>query len=287
MAGALCKKCGSRLDKTLLLAGMDKHPTCQPRPASEILAEEITSDLKDIVRWTDNNAARSLQASIGPSELGEPCERKISYRLAGVTEVNEWTDPWPAIVGTAVHAWLERAIGKFQSVHHMDRWVTESTVRVDALVTGHVDLYDRQTGTVIDFKTMSPTKMKDFLRKGPSEQHIDQVNLYALGLSNAGQAVNYVSLVAVPRSGWLSEFKTWVGPYEPSRAARALSRMYTIADELIAQGDVIDFSTIPAEPGRGCSFCPWYVGGDRVPSAAGCPGDSAARVEKYSAGLAG
>lgn len=253
----------------------------------DVVAEDFTSDLKDIVRWTNDNAARSLQRSIGPSELGEPCERKIAYRLAGVTEVNEWTDPWPAIVGTAIHAWLERAFGTFQSVHHMDRWVTESTVRVDALVTGHVDLYDRETGTVIDFKTMSPTRMKDFIRKGPSEQHIDQVTLYALGKENAGEAVDHVALVAVPRSGWLSEFRTWAGPYEPARARRVLARMYAIADGLIAQGEVIDYSTIPAVPGRGCSFCPWYRGGDREASAAGCPGDSAARVEKYSAGLAG
>lgn len=287
MAGSLCKKCGVRLDQALILAGEDRHPSCAPRPAMELDAEDLLSDMRDIVRWTNDNTARTLQKTIGPSELGDPCERKIAYRLAGVTEVNEWTDPWPAIVGTAIHAWLERAIGKFQSVHHMDRWVTESTVRVDALVTGHVDLYDRQLGAVIDFKTMSPTKMKDFVRKGPSEQHIDQVNLYALGKANEGQLVRHVSLIAVPRSGWLSEFRVWIGAYEPDRAKRALARMYTIADELIAQGEVIDFSTIPASPGRGCGFCPWYAGGANEASAAGCPGNSADGMEKYEAGLVG
>jgi len=287
MPAELCQKCGVRLDDLLIRLGDTLHPTCVPRDALTILAEDIRSDIVDVIRWTDNHSSRSLQKTIGPSELGDSCERKIAYRLAGVNEVNEWADPLPAIVGTAIHAWLERAINKFQAVHHMDRWVTESTVRVDALLRGHVDLYDRETYTIIDFKTMSPTKMKEFKSKGPSDVHIDQVNLYAMGKRNAGEPVRFVSLIAVPRSGWLSDVRVWVGAYEPERAQRALDRMYGIADKLIGMGDKIDFASLPASPGRGCSFCPWYVGGDRDASESGCPGDSVAAMEKFAAGLAG
>lgn len=611
MPGALCRKCGTILDKVLLAEGADRHPNCEPRPPLLILAEDIASDLKDVIRWTDNNSARSLQSTIGPSELGDPCERRIAYRLAGVKEVNEWADPWPAIVGTAIHGWLERAIGTFQSVHHMDRWVTESTVRVDDLVSGHVDLFDRELHTIIDFKaqpdweliltpsgwrtlgdlvvgdsvigssgeavtvvgvypqgekevfevvttdggcvtatgdhlwtlgtmsgatprtlttfelaaeldksrpgrrvlpalapviyakqaplsldpyalglllgdgsfrgksitftnsdgleaclpfdchkvqqadgraptfvvrgaveiirnlgvhgelstekhvppqfltatpderlallqglldtdgtvskgnavlttssarmaedvvnlvrslggkvfrftdkvlrpgatalahllsiklpegacpfradlphkkgrwrkganthlrhikevrhagvamtrcikvdapdqlyvtrdfilthnTMSPTKMKDFKSKGPSEQHIDQINLYGLGMVNAGERVDNVCLVALPRAGWLGDMKVWVGPYEPERAHRVLKRMYDIAGRMLAQGPELDFAAIPAVPGKGCSFCAWYVGGDRDPSTAGCPGNSVDNMSRFNAGL--
>lgn len=287
MAGELCTRCGVRLDRVLVLAGDTMHPTCHPRDALTVLAEDLRSDLTDVIRWTDNHSSRSLQKTIGPSELGDPCERKIGYRLAGVKEMNEWSDPLPAIVGTAIHAWLERAITQFQAVHHMDRWVTESTVQVDALLRGHVDLYDRETHTIIDFKTVSPTKLKDWKSKGPSEQHIDQVNLYAMGKVNAGEMVRYVALVAIPRSGWLSDVRVWTGLYEPARAQRALDRMYSIADKLIAMGEEIDFSQLPAQPGRGCSFCPWYVGGDGDASEAGCPGNSVAGMQKFEAGLVG
>lgn len=258
-----------------------------PPDALAALAENIRSDIVDVIRWVDNHSSRSLQQAIGPSELGDPCERKIAYRLVGVKELNEWADPLPAIVGTAVHAWLERAITRFQTVHHMDRWVTESTVQVDGLLRGHVDLYDRELFTVIDFKTVSPTKLKEWKSKGPSEQHIDQVNLYAMGMAADGEPVRYVSLIAIPRSGWLSDVRVWVNEYEPARAHRALARMYAIADKLIAMGDRMDFSALPAVPGKGCGFCPWYVGGDREASEAGCPGNAAAGVEKFEAGLVG
>ena len=91
----LCRKCGRLMDKLLVSEGREYHPNCQPTSANERLSFDLLSDLTDVIKWTDNNSARSIQTTIGPSELGGDCERRIAYRLAGVNEVNQWSDPLP------------------------------------------------------------------------------------------------------------------------------------------------------------------------------------------------
>lgn len=285
MPAGICPQCGSQLDSALVLAGEQYHPGCeQPNPNTQLQAN-LLSDIVDIIQWTDNNSARSTQATIGPSELGGQCDRKIAYRLAGTVEVNFHRDPLPAIVGTAIHAWLEKAITNFQAVHYMDRWMTEVTVHPDPIITGHCDLYDKELECVIDFKTVSPTKLKEWKSKGPSEAYQDQVNLYAKGLARLGHPVKKVALIAVPRSGWLSEIQVWADDYRPERAQACLDRMYGIADKLIKMGDNLAFREIPASPERACSYCPWYRGGTKDADLSGCAGNAVQSRGKFGKGL--
>jgi len=281
----LCRKCGRLLAPALVELGQDYHPTCAPTDPNEKLGVDLLSDLTDVIKWTDANSARSVQATIGPSELGSLCDRRIAYRLAGTPEVNWWSDPLPAIVGTAVHGWLENAIKKFQEVHFMDRWMTEITVQPDPLVKGHVDLYDRDLSSIIDWKTVSPTKLKAWKASGPPEHYKDQVNLYGRGALNQGLAVSKVILVAVPRSGWLRDMQIWVDEYRPERAQAALDRMYAIANTMIKAGDDLSFEDIPSVPSGECSFCPWYRGGSGRASMSGCSGNTDASRAKYGKGL--
>lgn len=281
----LCRKCGRLLDKMLVDTGEEYHPSCKPTDPNEILGINLLSDLTDVIKWTDSNSARSVQTTIGPSELGSLCDRKIAYRLAGVPETNWWSDPLPAIVGTAVHAWLEKAVNSFQQVHYMDRWLTEITVQPDPMVKGHVDLYDKELAAIIDWKTVSPTKLKAWKVDGPPEHYKDQVNLYGRGAMNAGMPVARVILVAVPRSGWLRDMQVWVDDYRPERAQAALDRMYGIANELISMGEDISFEQISSVPSGECSFCPWYRGGDGRASMSGCPGNTEGAKAKYGKGL--
>lgn len=281
----LCLKCGRIMAAFLVDKGEDYHPSCIPTSPDEVLGNELLADLTDVIKWTDSNSARSTQASIGPSELGSLCDRKIAYRLAGTPEANWFTDPLPAIVGTAVHAWLEQAVTKFQQVHFMDRWITEITVQPDPLVKGHCDLYDREKAAVIDWKTVSPTKLKAWKSSGPPEHYKDQVNLYGRGLINAGYEVRKVILVAVPRSGWLKDMQIWVEDYRPERAQAALDRMYGIANQMIKAGDDLAFSEITSAPSGECAFCPWYRGGERKADLSGCPGNNEAAKATYGKGL--
>lgn len=281
----LCLKCGRLLAQALVDQGLERHPTCEPTSANEKLGNELLGDLTDVIKWTDANSARSVQTTIGPSELGSLCDRRIAYRLAGTPEANWWADPLPAIVGTAVHTWLEDAVTRFQKVHFMDRWLTEITVQPDTLVKGHCDLYDKDLQAVIDWKTVSPTKLKAWKTGGPPEHYKDQVNLYGRGLVNAGYPVAKVILVAVPRSGWLKDMQIWVDDYRPERAQAALDRMYSIANVMIKAGDDLSFEEINSAPSGECAFCPWYRGGSGKAGMSGCPGNVEASKAKYGKGL--
>lgn len=233
---------------------------------------ELRQSLTEMILWAEANAHRSQQVDVGPSELGDLCERKLAYRIAGAQPVNTRSDPWPAIVGTAIHEWLERAINRYQDVAGAQRWLTELTVTPSPLVTGHSDLYDTWTCTVIDWKTKGEKPMREFRAHGPSPDHVAQVHLYGLGQIKAGRKVERVAIVALPRSGWLAGMAVWSAPYDPSIARAALERLETVGRKGIELGvdrDPDAYLQVPASPSPLCSFCPWYSP-DRV-SGIGCP----------------
>lgn len=232
--------------------------------------ESMGRDITEVIRWAHDSQPRTRQVMLGPSELGEPCARKIAYRIAGAATLNR-TDPWPALVGTAIHAWLEQAIGKFQAQAGAVRWLTETTVMVDDLVAGHVDLYDKETKSVIDFKTMNTDNLKKCRESGkPSESHRTQVHLYGMGMIRAGYPVERVGLIGLPRSGWLSGMWVWSEVYDEQIAAAALSRMYGIAEqvlELAVDDHPEQYMAIEATPSQLCTLCEFY----RRDGQGGCP----------------
>lgn len=246
-------------------------------PAPE--ASALKRLLSDIVIWNERTAPRSVQKTIGPSEIGNPCDRRIAYRIAATSPTNVWSDPWPAIVGTAIHAWLEKAVNRFQDHHHNQDWLTELRVHPDPLVQGSSDAFHVPTGTVVDYKTTNADTMRK-LRKGdpPSPGYITQINLYGLGHERAGRLVKNVALVYYPRSGWLDDAFVWHAPYDKSIAERALARLYQIGFQLLDM-DIRNhperFSDVPASPGDSCVWCPMF-NRDMDPtikaSNTGCPG---------------
>jgi hypothetical protein len=294
MAGALCVKCGVRLHQDYIDQGVEYHPGCAPpgkgegesvpvtfgHPAGrDPFTEQLRQDLIDVIRWADSNSDRSRQQDIGPSEIGNECDRFLAYRLANWPAVNTMTDPWPAIVGTAIHEWLDRAFRRFQATAGIERWSVETTVHPDPFIRGHMDLFDHWLHTVVDWKTMGPTKIKQWRKRGgPTETHKDQVNLYAKGKAEAGETVEKVCLVALPRAGWLEDMEVWVDDYRPERAQAALDRLYRIGQRVL-ELDVFHnperFNDITATPDI-CTFCPFFQPKNRdsssIADGSGCPG---------------
>lgn len=72
--------------------------------AVETPARTLPGHLLSVITGASSNAPRSLQRRIGPSEVGQPCERRLLLQLLGATRHNTSTDQCPATVGTAVHA---------------------------------------------------------------------------------------------------------------------------------------------------------------------------------------
>ena len=159
----------------------------------------------DVIRGAIANHPRSLQKRIGPSEIGATCDRRIGYKLLGQEE-NPRGDAWKPTVGTAVHAWLEKALedanlaqviaagGKIED-HELD-WITEQSVTVGYLadgtaITGSCDAYHRPTATVIDHKIVGVASLRDKKANGPGQQYRAQVHMYGAGFLMAGHKVQF------------------------------------------------------------------------------------------------
>ena len=115
----LCRAC--QLPMTTIGASR-LHAGCDIDP--DILATELFSIIEQAIA----HQPRTLQTSIGPSEIGNPCDRRIGYKLAGTQPVNGvGAVNWKAFVGTALHEILatrsEERTSERQSLRHLVRLV--------------------------------------------------------------------------------------------------------------------------------------------------------------------
>lgn len=245
-----------------------------PDPAAAALKQELSK----IILWNEHNAPRSKQQAIGPSELGVECDRRLAYRIAGATPINTDMDPWPAIVGTSIHDWLERAVNRYQEKVKNLGYLTETRVYPDDLVKGKSDLYHGPSGTIIDHKSAGVDVMRK-VRKGVIPvSYRTQINVYGLGHKRAGREVKNVCLVFYPRSGWLSDIEVIIEPYDEALALKALKRLYDLGDRLLDMkiwDNPQRYQLIEAVPGDGCVWCPFFSAEKNIEIAAdekGCPG---------------
>jgi len=221
-------------------------------------AKQLEQRIARIIRQADSNKPRSKQVTIGPSEVGEPCLRKLSYKLIQVDKVNTASDPWPAISGTAIHGFLADAFGETDE----GDWLVEHRVTVRPGLSGNLDLFEVSTGTVIDHKCVGQASMKSRKLEGPTHQQLVQLNCYGYGLEQQGHEVKQVALAFYPLGGSLSGLHVWIGDYDRQIALDAMSRM----DDLITLLTAVDveenpenWAIIPAEPSRMCNYCPWHI----------------------------
>lgn len=260
------------------------HPSCvslfDDTPSQDPLALKIKRELIDIIKWADRNSARSKQRRIGPSEMGDPCDRRIGYRVAEVEEVNDRFDPWAAIVGTSIHTWLEHGIDAWVRHHNSRSWITETPVTLDGFIKGRSDLFYVDEATVIDHKGAGPSVMRKIIKEGPPPGYIVQVQLYAYGYEQLGREVKKVALAFYPRAGWLKDMYVWTSDYDRDVAIRSLDRVGEIAQkvmnlDILTEGHGHRWEQIRATPSDSCGFCPWYTAdrdAERGADSAGCPG---------------
>lgn len=274
----LCRGCGTRME--VLEAGFFFHPNCIPEftpvPGMKGMSPydlEIKEDIIEVVRWANANSHRSQQVELGCSEVGNPCDRRIAYRIAGVQPTGYSNDPWPAVVGTSIHSWMESAVNSFQQAHNLSHWVTEMEVFPNPLVKGHTDLYDAKRQLVLDWKFPSADNLRKMREEIPA-QYQTQVMLYGLGHLQAGRPVQRVGVVALGRQGWLKDMHVWTTEFDVAQAQAALARVWRIGGQLLSS-DVDDpavWQSIAFEASRLCTWCPFYRRDHAVASKQGCPG---------------
>ena len=268
---------------SVVLDGLNTHPACilfDDTPGEDLLALKLKRQLIDIIKWADANTARSRQKRIGPSEMGDPCDRRIGYCIAEIPEVNDRFDPWAAIVGTSIHSWLEDAVQAWVVHHKSTSWLTETPVTLDGFITGRSDLYYVDDACVIDHKGAGPSVMRKVVKDGPPPGYVVQVQLYGYGYEQLGQPVKKVALAFYPRAGWLRDMYVWTADYDRDVAVAALARISRIAQdvmklEILKEGNEHRWEQLDAVPSDSCGFCPWYEPDRNMEvgaNATGCPG---------------
>ena len=229
--------------------------------------------LKQVVRAHEASRPRSMQTTIGPSEVGTPCPRRLAYKILGTSPVNTDSDPWAAIVGTSVHAWLDTAFADENTRLGRQRWHTSIAVDLPTYLSGTIDLYDADTASVIDHKVVGATAYKRYRKDGPSRQYVIQGHVYACGLRLAGYHVEDVGIAFWSRSGALKDSFYWSEPYDEEVVEEALTRLDAIRSATTALGS----AALPliGTADAFCAWCPYYLPGVTDVEEA-CPGHAEA-----------
>lgn len=246
---------------------------------NDVVAVGIASELREVVRRVAENAPRQVQVHLGPSELGVECDRQVVHKLLQLPDTNHVTDPWPSIVGTAVHAWMEEAFT--QADPH--RWLAERKVTPMEGHTGTADLYDVRHQRVIDHKCLGSSTHDKLRTQGPPRHYYVQLLLYALGYIRAGFPVTSVAIAAWPRTGSsLAGLYVWhhVITDDDWRLVEEVmadtARRKDLA-ALVSHG-LLTMPQVPRTPTDGCYHCPAYRPEAARDGGPGCPGQAKGRL---------
>lgn len=261
-------------------------PFSQPAKAPKVITHaqpmtdkgaEIAARLKETFYAYSNRMERSTQATLGPSEIGTPCDRRLALSLMRVAPVNPGGDNWASFVGTCVHAGLAEMF--LWADANKGRYAVEVPLTFPSqhVPKGTTDLLDRVLLMSLDHKAQGRWSQDKLKTKGPSPQYRVQVHVYAYGLRLKGEKVDHVAIVSWPReSSNLDDLYVWTEPYDPQIARDAIARVDRIAAEVKASeredeeggfgaGDIRTPLQISRmfEVADDCRFCPFHAPGDK------------------------
>ena len=224
--------------------GAFKDTLCEDTPPFDV-ARELSDRVKQHAAWSP----RSRQTQIGASEIGHPCARRLAYKTLGVEPINTDMDSWPAIVGTSVHAYLEKAFKKDPD------YLTEVKVVLAPWTKGTADLVHIPSKTVIDHKVVGVTALKAAKADGISEQYRVQLNMYATGLRLMDIEIENIAVMYWSRSGWMRDAFAITEPYDEALVDKSLERYDAITAASAAGVQVLPL--IPTTPSN-CMYCPFF-----------------------------
>lgn len=248
----------------------------KPEPMGD-LAKELSVRIKETFYAYDNRKTkdnRSAQTTLGPSEIGTPCDRRLAMALMGVPPVNPGGDGWAAFVGTCGH------VGMAEMLTFADagtgRYAVELPLTFQSVWVprGTTDALDRRDATLIDWKFMGAYSLKKFKLEGPSTTYRVQAQVYGLGATEAGEKVRNVAIVGLPRAGGsLDDMHVWTEKFDPKIGREALKRV----DDIAKQTQDFEQHGTPMEIGakfptaNDCRYCPFHLKTDKE-MRRGCPG---------------
>jgi hypothetical protein len=274
--------------------------------------EEMLLDLiRDRIANHERSQQTAIGASEIGTPCARKLALKLAMQVGDVEPVPEQMedDKWRATVGIAVHAWLAemlRAENERYEIEsrtwsegtlchewcelgepdehgltapiHRDRYLIEHHTPIGTIngepVPGNLDVFDRHTKTMVDWKIVGPTAIKTYKRdQHPGDEYEVQVQLYGRGLSRVHpvEDVRYVGIMFLPSNGELNKNSFyWETEFDPEVGKAALKRAREIQNLLDDRGLAIipELKTVDDH----CNHCPFFSPGtDDVEHE--CPGD--------------
>lgn len=246
---------------------------------------EIATRLREIFySYVNRNARdnRSAQTTLGPSEIGSPCDRQLAMKLMGVPAVNP-QESWAPFVGTAVHASLAEMF-EWANGANSGRFAVEMPLTFGSSVVprGTGDLLDRVLFMFLDHKLMGKYSLKKLIEQGPSDEYRVQLHTYAYGAEKAGEKVKEIALVGWPREeSSLQNLYVHVEPYDRQIALDAIARVERLHREVQGRLGTVPTNVFVSEnplevaqtfdTGDACRWCPFHNKADKR-FTRGCPG---------------
>ena len=211
--------------------------------------------------------------------MGAACDRQVVGKLTAAGRTNHVADPWPSIVGTAVHAWLAETFEKENRRLGLIRFLTEISVAPTPAHPGHTDLYDDAESAVVDWKILgASTLSKVRSSAGPPRKYQVQLLLYGAGCRALGLPVKRVVLVALPRTAsTLDGMYVWDHPITPADAdmVAEVLRITDVRKEIATEilNGRMRLDQVPITPSDDeCFYCPFYRPQSAYDNGRGCPG---------------
>lgn len=154
---------------------------------------ELWNEYRQQIEHSITNTPRSLQRTIGPSELGTPCLRCLTMKLVSMPKQPETKPAMYTFVGTCVHEHME----KLFSTLDPKRYETEKRVFITELpiplgnpieegpmhIFGSIDVYDTVANATIDWKISSSDRIKSIAHNGIPQEYLVQASLYGIGIA--------------------------------------------------------------------------------------------------------
>lgn len=254
-----------------------------PLNGSSPWASRYAAELRRVAVDAANRAPRSQQTHLGPSELGVACDRQVVGKLAGLPKTNHVSDPWPSIVGTAVHAWLADAFTANNTRTGQLRWVAEQRVVPHPDHSGTADLYDASEQYLVDHKCLGESTLAKIRSGNVPRKYVVQLLLYAHGYRQLGLPVRGVALAAWPRTASsLDGLYVWERPHTEADD-QLIQEVFAQTQErkamaALLQSGLIRFDQIPMVPDNSeCYFCDFYRPQSARDGGPGCPGTATDR----------
>lgn len=194
----------------------------------------------ELIELMQRPSKRDLQVKIGPSNLGDPCDRCLGFALSGMLPDGPRAPKEPfnlmSWTGTACHQRWERDVSA-------ERWagikqetkVHCGTIKGYGLVSGSADLYSKPHRTLFDMKNKNKAAIKYWMANGIAQMVRVQIQTYGRGIERAGLPIEEVGIFAVPRDSMsINDVWVYTEPYDPSVSKNAFKRAEKIWKEVQA-----------------------------------------------------